>query len=106
MKDMLELENIDMRKFISAVYELSVPQGLGFLHAEPGGLDKDTLDLFEKEYRYNANSGVACVLSIDYLRGRACKMSVWQENGKLYIHPRWFDHSPVQLAKLLEMSKA
>jgi hypothetical protein len=39
---MIDISGIDLVKFAQAVYELSKPQGLGFLHFSPGPLEENT----------------------------------------------------------------
>lgn len=38
---------------------------------------------------------------MDYVRGRACKFTIFRESGKLFINKNWFDHSEYDLEKLL-----
>ena len=40
-------------------------------------------------------------INMDYVKGRACKMTVWRENDKLYICNDWYDHSDDDLKELL-----
>ena len=38
-----EFDETKVDDVIRAAYDLSTPQGLGFLHARPGGLDDETI---------------------------------------------------------------
>ena len=38
---------------------------------------------------------------MDYVNGRACKMAVYIENGRLLINDSWYDHTDEQYKKLL-----
>lgn len=94
--DGIKITGVDLAKFIKAVYELSRPQGMGFLHARDGELsDKDA------EMILNSSGTGPCVLSMDYVHGRACKMHVWKEGDDLFINRSWYDHSSTQFNALL-----
>lgn len=98
MKDMIEITGIDLKKFAQKVYELSVPQGMGFIHAKSGGLsDEDAQALLDKEKN---DSRIA--LLMDYVHGRACKMTVFKEEGKLFMRDSWYDHSDWSLSQLMK----
>lgn len=95
--NMIELKDINLKKFIQRVYEMSSPQGMGFLHAQTGGLsDEDA----EKILARDTKGRIAA--SMDYVHGRACKMTVFREDGKYYIRDAWYDHSSAALAVLLK----
>lgn len=96
--NLVEITGVDLRKFVQKVYELSHPQGLGYLHFQEGGLsDADADALLTPRERGDV------LLHLDYVRGRACKMVIWrdEETGKLYIRNEWFDHSRRELKELL-----
>lgn len=86
---MIDITGIDLVKFAKKVYEFSAPQGLGFLHYTPEPLSDDEakqlVDIFENDKSW--------ALDMDYVKGRACKMTVWQKDEKLEIHDDWFDHT-------------
>lgn len=99
-ENMIEITGVDLREFIKAAYDLSSPQGMGFIHFQEGGLDDETVDaILEKEKTVHLENRV--VVSMDYVHGRAVKMAVLRDGGKLFIRDDWFDHSPKQLADLL-----
>lgn len=97
MKNTIEITGINLHEFAKKVYELSMPQGLGFLHFQEGGLDDDFV---KKLFPIVENNRIA--LDLDYVKGRACKMIVFKENDKLYIRDSWYDHTNTQLQLLLE----
>ena len=97
-KSMIEITGTDLTKFAQEVYDLSKPQGLGFPHFTPAPLsDDDAVKLRGME-----KPDGAIALSMDYVHGRACKMTVWREDGKLYIRDTWYDHGPSLLRELLK----
>ena len=86
---------------IKAAYRLSSPQGLGFLHFQPGDdlPEEDVDEILSREDTF-------CKFSMDYVLGRAVKLGVYKrDDDRLYIRKNWFDHSPEQLTELLEASK-
>jgi hypothetical protein len=94
---MLDITGVDPILFIKNVYALSVPVGMGFLHFREGELDDATaVDIWHGHF-------VNPCISMDYVHGRGCKMTVWNKNGRLYIDEKWFDHTPEQLQKLFDM---
>jgi hypothetical protein len=94
---MIELpKNVDLVKFAQKAYELSSPQGFGFLHAVSGGLsEEDAKSCICDEDRYS-------VLNMDYMHGRACKMFVTKSDGKWLLPDRWYDHTDKQYKELLQ----
>lgn len=100
---MIDITGTDLVKFAQNVFDLSSAQGMGFFHASDEPLsDEDAESLI----RYDVNQecrGIA--LSMDYVIGRACKMTVFREGDKLLISDAWFDHSEEQLKELLKRSK-
>jgi len=95
---MLDITGVDLVKFAQKVYELSMPQGLGFLHFTPEPLSEERV--VELLSRFNDNPRMA--LAMDYVDGRACKMNVFKKDGKLVINDSWYDHTDAQLQTLLE----
>lgn len=94
----IDITGVDLRKFVQEVYALSVPVGLGFLHARGGGLsDEDADEIIER------GKGGSIVVRMDYVYGRQCKMTVFlSAAGKLTIDDNWFDHTEAQLTELLK----
>jgi hypothetical protein len=93
---MITIPQEKLRDFIRTVYDMSVPVGLGFIHAKPGSLSDDEVDSIIRP-----TGRIAA--SMDYVNGRHCKMTVFRaDDGTLTIRDNWFDHSDDQLAQLLE----
>lgn len=118
MEGSIKITGVDPAKFINAVYDLSSPVGMGRLHFQAGALPAKSLNglvaafntrldqikkIISHDHSFGANSILfpVYVLSLDYVLGRACKMSVRaDENGDLWIDDNWFDHSRGQLLAL------
>jgi hypothetical protein len=98
MSDDIEVTGCDLRLLIAKAYELSVPQGLGFLHATPGPLDEATID----EILERSKGDPIGPVGMDYVNGRSIKLRVRERGGKLWIPARWYDHSENQLKALCE----
>lgn len=98
MEGMIQLpDGINLVTFVQRVYEMSQPQGMGIMHFQAGGLPEDDAKrIIERE---GPDGRIAA--SMDYVHGRACKMTVFRENGHLYVRPSWYDHSASQYKKLL-----
>lgn len=80
---------------IRAAYDLSRPQGLGFLQATQGPLDEEALT----NIKALGNSQYAA--RMDYVHGRAVKLTVRRDGDKLYIDAdQWFDHWMSDLQEL------
>lgn len=92
---MIKITGIDLVKFIQKVYELSSPQGMGIIHYEKGGLS----EFDAKAILAGARGDI--VVNMDYVKGRACKMTVFREGKDLFIRPEWYDHDHYQLEELL-----
>lgn len=94
--NMIELKDVDLKRFVQKVYEMSKPQGLGFFVAQSGGLsDEEAGEILARDLAGRVAA------SMDYVHGRACKMTVFREDGKYYIRDAWYDHSAAQLSLLL-----
>lgn len=94
---MIDITGTDLVEFAKKVYELSVPQGLGFLHFTPSPLtDEEAKQLVNDDDNYIA-------LDMDYVKGRACKMVVCRrKEGKLTITDNWYDHTDRIFQQLLD----
>ncbi len=97
-ENMIEITGVDLVKFVQKVYELSNPQGLGFLHYQEGQLEIEEaeriIDIWKNDERM--------ALGMDYIRGRSCKMDVWKDDNKLWIQNDWYDHTKMELSELLK----
>lgn len=92
---MIDITGVDLVKFVKNVYDLSRPVGMGFLHFTPGPLSDDDAQ------RCIMPAGGSLVVSMDYVHGRGCKMSVWRKLNRLEIDDAWYDHTDAQLQELL-----
>lgn len=93
---MIDVTGVDLVELAKAAYDLSRPQGLGFLHFTPDPLtDEEAQSLLR-----DADSHLA--LSLDYVHGRAVKLTVYRDGDTLSMRDRWYDHSQSQLQELLE----
>ena len=93
---MIDITGVNLVEFAKEVYELSVPQGMGVLHATPEPLTDDEAKLY-----IHTEDGRSA-LSMDYVKGRACKMHVRREGEKLTIPDSWYDHTDRILNQLLD----
>lgn len=92
---MIDITGTDLVKLAQAAYELSRPQGMGFLHYQEGGLtDEEAASLVREGDRFP--------LDMDYVKGRSCKLRVINDKERLYIHGSWYDHSEQDLKDLLK----
>lgn len=98
MSDDIDVTHCDLRLLIAKAYELSSPQGLGFLHAKPGALpDADIDEILER-----SKDDPLGPVQMDYVNGRSIKLSVRRRDDKLFIPARWYDHHSTQLAELCD----
>lgn len=89
---MIDITGVDLKALVKKVYELSSPQGMGFLHFEVEPLsDEEALSLIDDKRG----------IEMDYIKGRACKFSAKYRDGKLVISDSWYDHSGAQFQELL-----
>lgn len=85
---------------ICAAYDLSRPQGLGFLSAVEGPLDGETLRDIK------AGGFGAYRAAMDYVMGRSVKLDIRYDGDRLYISAeRWYDHSLSDLRLLAARAK-
>ena len=93
----IDVTKYDLKKLIKETYNLSRPQGLGIIHYEEGELSEEEINEI-----LNRNEGDHIALSMDYIKGRACKMIVFNKEGKLQIRKTWLDHTLNQLEELIK----
>ena len=94
-ENMIEITGCDLSVFIKKVYDLSQPQGLGFIHAKAGPLEDQEV---ESILRHGCDK---IPVDMDYINGRACKMMVIQDDDRIFIQDAWYDHSDDQLCELI-----
>ena len=97
MENMIEVTGVNLVDLVKGVYALSAPVGLGFIHFQEGELSTE-----DAEILINPDEDARIRVSLDYVHGRSCKFTVFNEDGKLYIRDTWFDHNESQLNSLLE----
>jgi hypothetical protein len=85
-------ENINMVELVKAVYDLSKPQGLGFLNFVDGGLTDEQAERFIDKERG---------IDMDYVGGRACKFHMYKRDGQWCLPDSWYDHTDEQYDRLL-----
>jgi len=94
---MIRVKEDQVRTLVAAVYDMSLPVGLGFLHYTPEPLTDAELDHlidFERE----------AVVALDYCKGRQCKFGIYKSklDGSLLMSDHWYDHSDADYVTLLE----
>ena len=94
-ENMIEITGCSLTDVVQAAYDLSRPQGLGFLHYTPEPLSG------EEALQYVDDTS-PCPVCLDYVKGRACKLTVHKDDGRLFIREPWYDHTDAQLAELLK----
>lgn len=93
----IDVTGVHLAKVAQVAYNLSRPQGLGFLHYQPGEISLDQAKTLVKPSPFDG-----LVLYLDYVAGRAVKMAIYEEGGKLYMERRWFDHTVEDMRTLLK----
>ncbi len=98
----------NLPKVIAKAFDLSNPQGMGYLHFKPGGIPEDELnrilaraDETENPYRKNVR--------LDYVQGRAVKLSIDYEEGsqQWYLEgDSWYDHGTAAWEELKEYAQS
>ena len=96
---MIDVTDCKLTDIAKAAYDLSEPVGMGFLHYEPGSLT-------DEEAESLVTDNARCPLSLDYVKGRCCKLTVFAHDGRRYIPDNWYDHTAGQLITLLERINA
>ena len=103
--EVVDLTNANLVELVKGAYSLSVPLGMGFLHYRPGGLTEE-----EAQSLVNPDPNARYAVAMDYVRGRAVKMSVWNvpdnaahnpQGIKRFTMPYWYDHTQEEFELLL-----
>jgi hypothetical protein len=94
---MIDVTGINLAEFARAVYALSVPVGMGFLHYKSGELPNEDAEQIVADFARDPR----IALGMDYVKGRCCKMFVRRDGDRLGIDVSWYDHTNEQLATLL-----
>ncbi len=93
----VDITGVMLPKFVKEVYIRSGAQGLGVLHYKPEGLTNDEVNEILDVTQFGST-----ILSLDYIHGRACKMTVFKENDGIYINYPWYDHTHEAFVGLLK----
>lgn len=80
----IDVTGVDLVTFVQAAYDLSVPQGLGFIHARSGSLSTEEA----KEVIAGGHP-----VNMDYVHGRSVKLNIIEEDEKWTIGDTWYDHT-------------
>ena len=96
--DFIDVTHVDLVAFAKEVYAMSVPVGMGVLHARDGGLSDE--DAKAQVDRFKDDKRIA--LGMEYVHGRCCKMTVYRKDGRLEMRWPWYDHTDGQGNRLLE----
>ena len=92
---MIEITRCDLVKLAIKAYELSDPQGMGVMHYKPEPLtEEDARSLISNDDPWSP-------LMMDYVRGRAVKLTVIRKDKKLFLEDLWYDHTDRQYKELL-----
>lgn len=89
-------ENIDIVKLFMTAYDLSRPQGLGFLNFNPKPLSRSAAEAIVNDHKRPDGS-----YYFDYVAGRALKFSIRKEPDGYSINNPWYDHTDASLRELL-----
>lgn len=100
----------NLPKVIAKAYELSQPQGMGFLHAKPGEIPDDVLQQILVRSDAGDNQHRKAI-RLDYVQGRAIKLGIHfdADAGSYYLEDTghgWYDHSDEQWVELLTFAQA
>jgi hypothetical protein len=93
----IDITGVMLPELVKEVYNLSSPQGLGALHFKEGGLTNEEVNEVLDTPKYSN-----IVVSMDYIKGRACKMAVYKKDDSVYIRYPWFDHTHEDFVALLK----
>lgn len=96
-REKIDITGSDLVAVVKAAYELSRPQGMGLMHFTPGPLsDEQAQQIVDQQSKTGR-----IALSLDYVNGRAVKLTVFREDDKLFVYGPWFDHTEAQFERLL-----
>ena len=86
---LLEITGVNLVELVKRVYDGSVPAGMGLIHYEAGELTDEEAKALIREARCNGDA----VVNMDYVKGRCCKFTVWEEDGRHFVPRKWHDHT-------------
>lgn len=94
----INVTGCSLETLVRQAYNLSGPQGLGFLHYKDGSLADETVaSIIER-----GKGDKTCAVGMDYVNGRSCKFYVYRGDGGLWVKNNWYDHSTRDLEELLK----
>lgn len=93
----IEISEVDLVLLVKTAFDLSVPQGMGFLQAADEPLTDDEANEILASFKNDKFDAV----SMDYVKGRAVKFHVIRSGDQLFIADTWYDHTDEQLKQLL-----
>lgn len=99
----IKITEASLPALVKNAYALSHSQGLGALYFSPGhNLDPEVVEAI-----LGGDSGY-CRLRMDYVEGRAVKLSVHREGDDIFIDADqrrpWYDHTRADFAELLRLT--
>jgi hypothetical protein len=93
---MINVTGVDLVKLVQEAYDLSEARGFGMLHWVHGPLSREEATELVKQFEGRKDLAI----SLDYVKGRACKMTVFKQGEELFINDSWYDHSDWALKEL------
>lgn len=95
-----------LRRTVQKAFELSAPQGMGWMHYNANDtLDDQTVDTWLEGAARRGGP-----LSLDYVKGRAVKLCFHYDDEKTQFYVEdggtWFDHSDRAWAELLAVAES
>jgi len=96
----IEITGVNLKTLVKIAYGLSQPQGLGHFHYQKGDLSDEDIEAIVKGGEEDLEF---IAVSMDYVKGRAVKLTVRRDDGRLSIPNKWFDHTDAQLRDLLTL---
>lgn len=95
---MIKITGCDLEALVKKAYQLSRPQGLGWIDKSQ---DKKELTDNEVSNILSAPHEDWVPVQIDYLHGKAVKLTVFRFDDQLYVENYWHDHSDQDFLALL-----
>lgn len=98
----------NLPKVIAKAFDLSVPQGMGFLHFKEGGIPEGVLIAILSQVD-EAETPYFKRVSMDYVQGRAVKLHIqYDENEQKWRldGDRWYDHSGAAWQELKDYAES
>lgn len=97
----VDVTGIPLENIIRAAYSLSRQQGLGVY--DTAGRHAITADVIDEIIKSGENGPQFALISMDYVNGRAVKMTVGKFGERRVIQRRWFDHTDEDMRQFLTL---